>query len=466
VSRIGLGQRSRDLFELVRRNGTLVRASLMYVGERFAAAIASLLVFVVLARLYGPHDFGVWSYTLGVMQFAAAALVGAAEPVVVRELVHRPGRASVVLGSGVVMLAASSVLALAVPLAFLFYRHGEDQAVMGIALFSALAHGVMVFAVVEHYFRAAQLPLPIAAARLVALGVGAFAKIAMAFSGYDIFMLGWAMVLESVVHMGMLWMAYRKHHARGAGWQFSREVGWMLMRSCLPAMLAAVAVTLFFRVNYLILESLQGFEEVGYYAFAFNIMQLVVLIPTMALAGLYPRLCELVVQDPSRFRRVVSWLFFGAAVFGYASAALVALVGGQLISVFFGARYLGAVPVLTWMFVALAAISTASVRAAVINVHQAQGLHFWSALVGLLTIVPISLLLVPQYGSMGAAIAVVAGALASGLLTSFVFPQLRPHAMDQLRALLLLTPLFDTPLRRSPRLPIEPVPVEPTDSRR
>jgi O-antigen/teichoic acid export membrane protein len=465
MSLSGLGRLLRDLKELMQRNGPLALASSMYVGERFIAAVASMVVFVVLARLYGPHDFGIWSYALGVMQFAAAALVGAAEPIIVRELVHRPGRAGAVLGSGLLVLASAAVFALALPLAFIFVKHGDDQSVMDIALLSALAHGITVFAVMEHYFRAVQLPLPITVARLVALITGAFVKVAMAVTGSDIATLGWALVLESVVQMGILWMAYSINPSGRVSWHVSREVVLALVRSCLPAMLAAVAVTALFRVNYLILETLQGFEQVGYYAFAFNITQLVLVIPVMAMAGLYPRLCELVNRDPARFRQVVSWLFFGAAVFGYGFAAVVAVAGENLVSFLFGEKYVPAVSVLIWLFFALAALATATVRAAVINVHQAQVLHLWSALIGLLVLVPLSVLLVPRWGANGAAMAMVVGSLVSGLLTSFLFPQLRLHALDQLKAMLLLTPFFSASRERDQRLPTGRVPFDTADTR-
>lgn len=442
---------SRDFAQLLRRNGRLVLASSMYAGERIVAAVASLLVFVMLARIYGPHDFGIWSYTLGVMQFAAAALVGAAEPIVVRELVHRPRDAGVVLGSAAATLAGATVLALVLPLAFLFFKHGSDDTVMRIALLSALAYGPAVFFVIEHHFRALQMPLPIAAARFFAMLVGAVAKVSLALAGSGIATLAWVLVAESLVQVAILVLALRNASQGGLRWRVERPVVAQLLSRCLPAMVAAVAVTLFFRVNYLIVEALQGFEQVGYYAFAFNVMQLALVVPGMLMAGLYPRLCELIERDPARFRQVVAWLFFGAAAFGYGAAIFIALFGQALVGLLFGAKYLPAVPVLSWMFVAMAALATATVRAAVINVQQAQSLHLWSALIGLATLVPSSLWLVPMWGARGAAIAVVGSALVSGALTSFVFRKLRPHALDQLQALLLLTPFLALSRLRAPR---------------
>ena len=433
---------SHDVIALLRRNRRLLGGASLYLGERLIASVLSLVVFVLLARLYSPAEYGMWAFTLGIMQFAAAFLVSAAEPIVVRQLLQSNSSRHAVMGSAALVIGVTSVLALVLPLGFILIWYRDNPVVMTIGLLYALACVPNFLLVLEYHLRAQERALELSRARFVAVVLGAALKIILALQGVPIQWLAAILPIEICVQVAILWMSVRNEKPKQPRWRVDMKLARSLLWACLPAMLAAVLVTLFFRINYLLLERLSNFEQVGFYALAFSVLQIVLMVPSVAMSALYPRLCDLFTRDVKRFSSVFHWLYFGAAAFGYACTLLVFLFGKPIVEWGFGSKYLESVPTLIVMFLALSVLATGVVRASVINILQVQRLHVWSAAIGLVLLIPISIAAIRIWGATGAAIGILISGAASCTFSSFLFPQLRSHARSQVLALLLLSPFF------------------------
>lgn len=432
------------LVERLRGNRHIVAASAVYVAERLTAAAIGFLVFTILARFYAPSEFGLWSYTIAIIQFASPFLAAGSEPIVVRELVRHADRRSEVLGSAAVVIASTTILATAIPLLYLYIAQGGEEQISKIAILASCAAVPNFMLVLEHYFRAETRPVPIVTARFAATVIGAAAKIALAFNGYSIVAISAVLPIEAAVQVLCLIVAATRGGRGGLRWSITQAMIRTLAYACLPAMISGLVVTIFFRVNYLLVQGLAGFKEVGYYALAFSLLQLTVTVPSLALTGIYPKLVAISHEGRARFAYAVRWLFFWGSLFGYMGMVVVVIGAHVFVPILFGSSYKPAATVASFMFLALIVITSGAVRAAVINIKLNTVYHLWSAAFGLVILVPVSYLLIPTYGAAGAAVGIVIGSAASAVVTTWLIPGLRPYAVDQIAGLFLLTPIRRT----------------------
>ena len=80
---------------------------------------------------------------------------------------------------------------------------------------------------------------------------------------------------------------------------------------------------------------------------------------------------------------------------------------------------------------------SAAVRAQFIFIANRPNLHVVNALIGLVTLIPANLILIPRYGAQGGAAAVTIASLVSGILTSFLFVETSPFGRRQIWRLVL-----------------------------
>jgi O-antigen/teichoic acid export membrane protein len=130
------------------------------------------------------------------------------------------------------------------------------------------------------------------------------------------------------------------------------------------------------------------------------------------------------------------WLF---SLLGYLATACVVVIA-PYIEPMLSAKYHGVSTVLIAMSLNTVFTFSATARAQVINISNATHLHLIAALVGLVVLVPTSMMLIPKWGAVGAAAGVTFASFISGIVTTAFLPQVREIAGMQLRALLLLPP--------------------------
>ncbi len=175
--------------------------------------------------------------------------------------------------------------------------------------------------VIEAAFKAEIRPLPIVIARSLALLTSAAIKIALCMSHVSISYIGAATAVEALVLGLALIATYQASGHHIAKWRIDRHRILFLCRQCLPAMASAVVVMLFFRINHLLLAGISTFDEVGRYALAFSIIQMLALLPWAAATSLYPSLVRLHETDHVAFRQNVAWMFWIFSLLGYLATA-------------------------------------------------------------------------------------------------------------------------------------------------
>lgn len=423
-------------------NRKLLVSSALYVVERLGTSVVSFAVFVFLARIYAPEQLGVWTFTLVVVQFAVSLISSGLEPVVVRRLLSEPERCSETLGSAAAVVAALTICAATIPLIYLTMAHDGRQDIMTIGLLAALAFAPQFALVLEHFFRSTSHASPIVVSRFLATSVGGVGKVVLAGSGAPIEALAIFLPIEAVIHAAILAIGARRTRANIAQWKVSRGVMRLLFAAGLPTIGGAIFVTLFFRINYALLERMSDFTQVGLYALAFTLLMFVANVPTLALTGLYPKLVAIAARDRKRFDEIIGWLYFWGQSVGLIVLSLAWATGDVLIPVLFGARYAAAADVLAVMLIALLFVISGSIRACVINIDGHSKFHTWSALAGLAVLVPAGIVLIPLFGAVGAAASIAVGSLVSAVVTSLIFPSLRDQGRLQLVGLLLATPFM------------------------
>lgn len=414
----------------------------IYLAERVFSITLSFITYMAFARAYGPTLVGTYSYAQTVMQFALPFLAAGSEAIVIRELVRRTRPHAEVMGSAFAVLSAVGLVATLVPLAFIAMLHQDDNLVWTLSLLIALGFIPNGFLVAEQALKAEVKAIPLVAARALSTTLSASARLFVILRGYPIEFVAAITAAEAFVLSGLLLYAYRRAGHSIWSWRYNASYSIFLLKQSLPAMAASVVVMLFFRANHILLVFMSGFETVGQYAVAFQVMQLFLVFPDVVFRAIYPRLVHVHATDPARYERMLNFCYFGFACLGYLIIAFNFLFAESLFRLAFGTRYDLAGHLIVILSVANLFDYQGAVRAQFINISNATHYHFINAAIGLVALLSLSLLLIPPYGAVGASWSIVIAFFISGVLSSLVIPATRSTGVAQIRALLLL-PLID-----------------------
>jgi PST family polysaccharide transporter len=192
-----------------------------------------------------------------------------------------------------------------------------------------------------------------------------------------------------------------------ASWKTSRALihrGW-------PLLLAGLSVMLYMKSDQVMLEWLQGPEDVGQYSVAVRVAESLYFLPVVLSNTFLPRIGRGTGQfdsDPGlRQLYRIAWLL-GA---GMVIASM--LLMPPLIPLVFGDQFLPAKAALIWLGPDAFAVATGSASGAWLNTQGYQKVIAQRSVIGALVNILLNLLLIPEMGFIGAALATSVSYLAS-----------------------------------------------------
>jgi PST family polysaccharide transporter len=400
----------------------------------------TFIVYVAMARAYGPSGVGIFSYAQSLMSLAAPLLAPGAEAIVIREIVRNPNGTDSVLGSAFVMLCGSTIVAVVLPIAFVLIVGAQEHSLIMMVVLLGAGVSPSGFLVLEHFFKAKEHVSAVLWARLTSGIIAAAAKLILILAGYPIMAVVIITSMEIAILAVILLLLYSAAGKSILAWRFNKTEAKFIFRQALPAMLSGIAVGLFFRINQILLANMSSYEQLGNYSIAFQIVQLFSVLPTVIFSAIYPRLVAVHQSDEYYFERLFSWLCYGMTILGYACCLFIFLFGSHMIRLIGGNQFHDANTILMILMISTVINFSAAVRGQYINIKNATKYHLISAAIGIVALAPVSLALIPSYGGVGAAYGVAIASLLSGVVSSAFFGPLRRVGFIQMRSLFLIPP--------------------------
>lgn len=413
------------------------RVMSIYAVERFTYLVLSFLVFPIVAKAYGPEALGHYSIAQTVVSLVTPFLASGAEAIVIRDLVRRHEDRGRVAGSAALLLCLFTIPSILVPIGCAYVAFHEDAITLTLVIWLAVAFVPTPLYVIDFLWKAELRPAYSVVPRLLVMLVALAAKAAAARMGYSIIAIGAVTAAEAWVSaflLGVVFLVARRTNER---WALDREAIRSLFTQTFPAMVAALAVLVFFRITHLMLGWLSDYRQVGIYAVAFQLIQVPNILPTIVLTTCYPRLVALRDEDPARYSEYLDRLLSFFSFVGWALVLVVLVSGDWAMKRLFGAGFAGSGLTLLLLSVSTHCNFSAAVRAQLIFIANRPNLHVANALIGLATLIPANLMLIPRYGAQGGAAAVTIASLVSGVLTSFLFVETNPFGRRQIWRLVL-----------------------------
>ena len=418
--------------------GELARNSALYFGDRLFAAALNFLTFATIARLYGPSDMGRWSYAFAAVSVAAPLLAAGAEPAMIRELVKDPSRRLAILGTGALLILASTIASMVLSLAWVWLETGLSDLFWMSVVFSGASY-FSFLTVVEHQLKASMQAKTVVLMHVATAVIGASARLILALHHVGLVVLAAGSVVEAVAVAALLLIVAIRRGEAPWHWRFDRPTTRAIGRQTLPLAFSLLIVSLFFRLNFFMLAKFSTFDQVGKFALSFSVVQAVGIVPPAVSTAVYPRLIVIAHENRARAVDLLRWIVYAFTAIGYGLCALCIAVAPMLPSVF-GERYQGTQWVMVILSTTIVFNFSGAARALLINIEAVPRYHLISAIVGLLTVALGSAVLIPRCGAVGAAAIQSIACFVSPFVTTVFFGRVRLLAVAQFASLLLIPP--------------------------
>ena len=314
-------------------------------GERILRMGVSLFVGIYVARYLGPEHFGLLSYASSFVGLFAALATFGLDEVVVRELVKTPEQREKILGTSFLLKLVGTLLMWAAILVAIPLTENDLQTNILIII---IAFGTVfqAFNVIDLNFQAKVKSKYVVHAQFVQLIISSIVKIILVVNEAPLIWFASVYSLDVIVLAMGLVFAYLYNGDNIFSWKWSFETSKYLLHDSWPLILAGVVISVYLKIDQVMIKEMLGAKEVGLYAAAVKLSEAWYFIPMAIASSLFPAIINAKVYHKEVYYQRLQKLYDLMVWIAIAIALPTTFLSTFVIEFLYGKEYLGSSSVL------------------------------------------------------------------------------------------------------------------------
>jgi Membrane protein involved in the export of O-antigen and teichoic acid len=377
--------------------------------EQVLRLIAGFLVGVWVARYLGPEKFGLFSYALAFVSiFQGIAKLGL-DGIVVRDLVQEPEKRDVYLGTSFWLKLIGGVITFLIITIILFI-----QSIFTSNFFTEtniyiliIAFGIIFqsFEVIDFYYQAKVQAKYISIRRIIQLIFSSIIKICLVLIGADLIWFVLVSLFDIISLSIMGWLIYRSQGLPNFVRYFDIEIGKKLLKDSWPLLLSGIAISIYMRIDQVMIKNMLGDREVGLYSAAMRLVEVWYFIPMIITQSVFPAIVNAKKISEDLYYKRLQQLFSLLIWMAIFIAITISIFSKQIIYFLYGEKFTEASIVLAISVWASLFVFVGVGSSKFLLAENLQNLAFYRTFYGMIINIILNFILIPSYGIQGAAIA-------------------------------------------------------------
>lgn len=226
--------------------------------------------------------------------------------------------------------------------------------------------------------------------------------------------------IQSILGHAAAFIAYLLNHYNDVSLRISKNKAYEILMTCAPLALASVALTIYNRVDQLMVTEICGYEDNGVYSVAVTLCEYWYFIPNLITVTLLPNLTRAHRDSLNHYSDMLQKILDILVGISYVMIFLVLLGGKYVVNIVYGNEYQDAATIMTLYIISGVFVSLGYGRGLTCTISGKTALTMWCTLLGTIVNVILNCMLIPYSRAYGAAIATIVAQLFCGYLGTFL----------------------------------------------
>jgi O-antigen/teichoic acid export membrane protein len=306
--------------------------------ERVLKVISELFIGIWVARYLGPEHYGLLSYS---QSFAGLFMVIATfglNTIIVRELVKDESKKDLLLGTSFILQLFGAILVLL--LIFLsVHLTSNDSFTNSLIFIIAFSTVFKSFNVIDFYFQSKVLSKYTVYVNMILLLISSIIKILLILNEASLLYFAYILLFESfVLAIGFIYF-YAKNNISIFNWKFDKTLAISLLKDSWPLILSGLVITIYMKIDQVMIQEMLGSEAVGQYAAAVRLSEAWYFMPMIIVSSLFPAIVNSKKISEKLFYSRLQKLFTLLMWLSIIIAVLTTLYGQIIIDLLYGNQY-------------------------------------------------------------------------------------------------------------------------------
>jgi len=368
--------------------------------------ILSVFITILLTRYLGPSGYGQYNIAITFVGFFVVLADLGVYPILIREMSQHPENREKIYGNVVVYRTFSALLTMGLAFLIGFLMPYPDIVkfaigIYAIATFVSLLSG-LVMAVFQINYRMDLPTITDVLGRALYLLILFFA-IQKGYSLYGIF---WLLVITSVFNLVLNLILGRRYIKLKPSFDLSFMKSFW--KESLPLGLATILGLIHFKIDTILLSVMKPSFDVGLYGASYRVFENLIVIPSIFVGLIFPKISELYFKDKESFVRIFQKTINVLVMMVLPIIIIFYFLAPNLIQIIAGNKFYGAILPLRILLFSLFATFLIGIFSYSLIAAKKQVVLIYVWLVISIVNIILNLIFIPKYSYQGAAATTVA----------------------------------------------------------
>lgn len=362
------------------------------------------IVSIMAARILGFESYGLLSFAYNLAVVCLIIPAFGFERFTVRELARSPEQANIFFTHISLLMWVFTLLMVGVPLGVaLAGPAGKERAFVIVILFFAMAaQQYMLFTCSFH--RAFRRISRESMLRTLLALMWCITGLVVLFAGYGLItFVVWRLIVSLLCMMAAVVVLRNDYGITITA--FSRQYARNIVKRSTPLAVFSMLSSAFYLLNLVLLGIMRGDVDAGYYSAAEKIIYLIGMIAVSLAWAALPSLSRAWVHSTKEFSAVYTRIMRATLIIAVPCAVMTGLFRKTWILLLFGTEYLQSIPVLGLLALSIILFFIGEINSISLIAMDKQNIAIRAVLIGLITLIASSLVLIPLWGTSGTALA-------------------------------------------------------------
>lgn len=386
----------------------------------------SVVLGVLTARYLGPSNYGVINYSAAFVVFFSSIVTLGLEGVIIKEMVNNRDKEGTIVGTGIAMRLAASVLSIFAILVILLVLNPGDTLVLKVGFLQSLVMIFRSFELIDFWFQSHLQSKYVAILKSISYVLVAAYKFFILFTNKSVEWFAFSTSLDFLLIAVMILFAYFKKG--GKPLRFSFETAKNLLKQSYHFILSGMIITVYVQMDKILIGQFLTEADVGLYSAATTICNYWLLVPVALINSARPTIMQLKKDGNEemylkRIKQLYCVLIWG----GTAVSLVISLLSKFILGVLYQEAYLAAAPTLA-IVIWYTTFSTLGTARGIWIVCEDKNAYikkivFWGAVVNLV----LNVVLIPLLGIVGSAITSLTTQIFTAIIAPMLYKETRIH---------------------------------------
>ena len=364
-----------------------------------------MLLYILLARYLGPHNFGIYSIAVSYVTIFSLLSGFGIDSYLIKIIAGNPDKIKEYLSNSILIKLTGGLIAYSMVIACSIILSYDYITIIAISIFSLTLLFSPINNTYDAIFRGLQRMelcalLKICRTVFTLMIIGSMILLKM-----DLFFIVSAHVYTAIILIFLFYYSIirRRYCSLSSPIETSHIKG--ILKGGYPFLITGAIYVLNSRTDVLMLSKLSNAVNVGIYDAANGLILVILIIPSLLSQALYPYLSQQFATRSNKLAEILNFVQWVLATVSVPISLGAIILAPKFIRIFYGVQYIDSVLVLQIIGGGLSIVFMRSIFGWVLAAIDKVNLMMWTNLMGFILNIFLNLLLIPKYHSAGAAIA-------------------------------------------------------------